>query len=145
MEIAVDGFRVSATDWQRVRNLPKDQLPPLTQEQKAVAAKLRVSEEDYARSALAGQETQGNLLAKTERFARLFERRVKGLDPNATVERVALLSWEHRFDIVMRIGRGIVPVRVDEAIVDDLFEGGSSEADQKLSRIVELALGQRVA
>ena len=34
--------------------------------------------------------------------------------------------------------------RIAEEVVDDLFEGGSAEADQRLSRILELALAVRV-
>ena len=126
MEISVVGTRISTTNWEKVRNLPKDKLPRLSDEQKKVANRLKVSEEDYARSALAGQETQARLLVKTEQFAKLLEQKVKEQDPNADVDRVALLTWDHKFDVQIRVGGRSLPVLIDETIVDDLFEGGLS-------------------
>jgi hypothetical protein len=145
MKVSVVGYRASTADWERVRNLPREQLPPLTPEQKVVADNLKIPEEDYARSALAGQQTQDKLLAKTERFARLLQQKVKQRNPHAVVEHVALITWDHKLEVEIAIDGAPVPLGIDEDIVDDLLEGGSAEADRKLTRIVELAVGQRVA
>ena len=48
MKISVSGLRTSTSDWEAVRNLPREHLPSLTPEQRQVAQKLRISEEDYA-------------------------------------------------------------------------------------------------
>jgi hypothetical protein len=73
MEIAVDGWRSGVSEWRTARSVPVDQLPRLTDEQREVARKLGISEEDYARSAFAGEQTREALLKKTERLARLLE------------------------------------------------------------------------
>lgn len=143
MEISVQGWKASPTDWEAVRKLPKDQLPPLSEEQREVARKLGVSEEDYARSALAGERTQNALLATTETFARLLQRKLKDIDSKATVENVVLQLLEGRFEILLRLNGKLFPLRIHEDIVNDLFEGGSAEADEKLSRILASTVGVR--
>jgi hypothetical protein len=143
MEISVQGWRASASEWKEVRGIPKDQLPALTKEQKEVAGKLGVSEEDYARSALAGERTQNSLLAKTEAFARLLEKKIKDLGFKAVVENVILQILEHRFDVLLNVNGTKLPLRIKEEIVDDLFEAGSADAEEKLSRILNLTLGPR--
>jgi|SRR5712692_914463 len=145
MEIAVEGIRVSPRHWQNVRKLPKAALPRLTDAQKTVAQKMGISEEDYARSAMAGEETQQNLLAKTEKFARLLEERIKAHDARAKVSRVALITIEHRFEVVAVVNGAKLSLRIDESLVDDLFESGSAEAEKSLDRVIEMGIGQRVA
>ena len=144
MQVSVDGWRSSASNWQAVRDIPGDQLRPLTPEQAAVAAKLRISAEDYARSALAGERTAEALLEKTERFAKLMEQRLASRHAGVQVDSVTLETWEHKFRVLIR-GKMETVFRVNEDVVDDLFEGGSKEADEKISRILDLVLGEKVA
>lgn len=92
MRISVHGLRTSARDWEEVRDLTRNQIPPLTAEQRAVAAKMRIPEEDYARSALADQRTQERLLAKTEQVAKIVQRKFAERSPGAAVEQVALVT-----------------------------------------------------
>ena len=138
MRITVEGLRTSIMDWRAARSIPKGELPALTPEQREVAGKLNVSEEDYARSALAGERTLEKLLTKTQRFGKLLEEKIKTKDRQATVEQVTLNTWEHRFEVEMRLNGNSLPLRVDENVVDDLFEGGSVDAEQRLSRILDL-------
>ncbi len=145
MDIVVEGWRAGASDWEAVRTLPPDQLPPLSAEQREVAHKLGVREEDYARSALAGQRTSQRLLEKTERLGRLLQQMMIAAGRAAAVQRVTLLTWEHRFEVVAEVEGRAVGFRIAEDVVDDLFEGGSADADRRLSRILEVALATRVA
>lgn len=143
MEISVHGWKASPSDWEAVRKLPKDQLPPLTEQQKEVARKLGVSEEDYARSALAGERTQNTLLAKTETFARLLEKKLSELGSKASVENVALQILDDRFEVLLRVNGKLLPLRIKEEIVDDLLESGSADAEEKLSKILNTTVGVR--
>jgi len=143
VEISVHGWKASSSDWEAVRKLPKDQLPPLTEQQKEVARKLGVSEEDYARSALAGERTQNTLLAKTETFARLLEKKLCELGSKASVENVALQILDDRFEVLLRVNGKLLPLRIKEEIVDDILESGSAEAEEKLSKILSRTVGVR--
>jgi len=98
MEIAVDGWRSSVAEWNAARSVPASELPQLSPEQREVARKLGIAEQDYARSALAGERAQEALLRKAERFAKLLEQRISALRQHATVARVVLRTIEHRFD-----------------------------------------------
>ena len=143
MEISVQGWRASPGDWEAVRRIPKDQLPALTEGQKEVARKLGLSEEDYARSAVAGERTQDTLLAKTETFARLLEKMIQELGLRATVENVVLRLLEDQFEVLLSVNGAKVPLRIKEAVVNDLFESGSAEAEEKLARILKATVGAR--
>jgi hypothetical protein len=142
MEIAVDGWRASAADWDAVRNLPAEELPALSKEQREVAGKLGIPEADYARSAFAGKRSQETLLAKTERFARLLAGMLREANIAATVANVTLRTFDEKFDVLLRSGDNAVPLRVAESLVDDLFENGSAEAKQRMTRILETVAQQ---
>jgi len=143
MNIAVDGWRASPSDWDNVRSIPKDELPALSEEQKEVARKLGVPEESYARSALAGERTQNTLLAKTEMFARLLEKKIRDLGFKAIVESVVLRLLEHRFEVLIVANGARFPLRISEELIDDLFEAGSAEAEEKLARLLSSTVGLR--
>ncbi|HEY6272661.1 MAG TPA: hypothetical protein VIX19_11825 [Terriglobales bacterium] len=145
MNISVQGVRAEVSDWDAVSMLPARELPALTQEQRQVARTLGIKEEDYARSALTGQRTTEKLIGKTERFARYLQEQVAHAVPSASIEEVALNTWEHRFDVSLRVGQEIVPLRIAEDVIDDLFERGSREAELRLRRVLELTLPARVA
>jgi len=143
MNIAVDGWRASPGDWDSVRSIPKDELPALSEEQKKVAQKFGISEESYARSALTGERTQNTLLAKTEMFARLLEKKIRDLGFKASIESVVLRVLEDRFEVLLVINGSRLPLRISEEIVDDLFESGSAEAEEKLVRLLNSTVGLR--
>jgi|SRR5579863_4089607 len=144
MEIAVDGWRAAAADWDAVRNVPVDELPPLTEQQQEVARKLGISDADYRRSAFAGERSREALLAKTERLARLLARLLRPLNADASVQTVTLRTFDEKFDITIAAGQRIIPVRISEDLVDSLFESGSEEAERRLIRILESAVPARI-
>ena len=139
MNIVVDGWRATAEDWKDLQGVPKNQLPTLTTEQKAVAKKLGIAEEDYARSAEAGRRTQEKLLMKTDRFARMIQEKVKERASQAVVENIVLRTLEHKFEIEILLDGARVPIRIDEDLVDDLMEGGTKVAEERISRILDFA------
>jgi hypothetical protein len=139
MEIAVDGWRSGATDWDAVRNLPAEQLPQLSEEQRAVAKKLGISEQDYARSLVAGERSREALLVKTERLARLLEQRIAALGIGGRVNRVVLRTIQDRFDIEVQLNGRVLPLRIEESIADDYFESGSADAEKRLAQILDRA------
>jgi hypothetical protein len=145
MNVSVSGGRVIPADWDAVRELPESGLPPLTPEQRMVAQKMRIAEIDYARSAFAMQRTQDKLLAKTEAFARLLERRVREQDAAARIESVALQTTEHKFEVELLLNGRVIPLRIDEDLADDLLESGTTDADQRLERIINRMIPRRAA
>lgn len=140
MEIAVDGWRAGAAERELARSLPSDQLPRLTDEQRSVAKKLGIPEEEYARSVVAGERNRDALLVKTERLARLLEQRIEELGIGAHVNRVTLRTIQDRFDVEIQINGRVLPLRIEESVVDDYFENGLKEAEERLGHILDRAL-----
>ncbi|MGA2905622.1 MAG: hypothetical protein ABSD98_17495 [Candidatus Korobacteraceae bacterium] len=120
--------------------MPLGELPALSDEQREVARKLGVSEEDYARSALAGQRTQQALLQKAEALASFLDRLIQRGHEAISVTRVVLDVVEHRFIVELNVNGRPRIIRVDEGIVDDYFDSGSTEAEANLARIFDRAL-----
>ena len=140
MEIAVDGWRAGAAEREVARSLSPEQLPRLTDEQRSVAKKLGIPEEEYARSIVAGERNRDALLLKTERLARLLEQRTERLGIGAHVDRVTLRTVQDRFDVELPINGRVLPLRIEEFVVDDYFDNGSSEAEERLGHILDRAL-----
>ncbi len=140
MKIAVSGFRSNRSEWEAVQKVPKEQLPPLTPEQHKVAEQLRISQEDYQRSALAGKRIGEKLLKKTEWFAKFLQRTLTAQAPEATIESVFLDTWKEKFEVAIKINGAVLPLHVAEGIVDDLFDLGSTDAEQRLSHMLEQCL-----
>src|SRR5207248_7155701 len=120
------------------RRLKPEDLPPLNQVQREAAKKMKVSEEEYARSFVAAEQSKAALLAKTERLARFISDQISRIAPNAKVQRI-LLSVDHGFEVELMIEGASTPVRIREELVDDFFEGGSVEAEKGIIRILNTA------
>ena len=139
MEIAVDGWRSGTADRDAVRNLSAEQLPRLSEEQRAVAKKLGIPEQDYARSVVAGERSREALLAKTERLARLLEQRIAALGIDGRINRVTLRTIQGRFDVEVQVNGRVLPLRIEETLVDDYFDNGSADSEQRLAHILDRA------
>jgi hypothetical protein len=141
MRLGVDGMRTNAGEWSRAQSIAREELPPLSDPQRAAAKSLGISEEAYARMIFAEERTGSGLLTKTEMFARLLVEKLRQLRSNATVETVVLRTLENRFDIAIRLNGDVIPLRVNEDVVNDLFESGSYAAERRLSRILNTTIG----
>ncbi len=140
VKIAVEGMRIGSTNWDAAHELSPQDLPPLNDAQREAARKMRMSEEDYARGFLAGEWSRSALLAKTERLARLLADFLKQLASGSALHRVVLSTTDRRFDVEIIHNGHSIPVKIREDVVDDLFEGGSSEAEKKILKILETAI-----
>jgi len=145
MNISVQGSRTSSADWESVRNLPAEQLPPLSPEQREVARKLGISQDDYARSFLAGERTMEKMVSKTERLARFLAERLRRSAREMEIEAVILNTWDGKFEVSVRAGDRVVPIRIAEEVVDDYFDSGSPEMEQRIERVLSLAIHAQVA
>jgi hypothetical protein len=145
MEIIIDGWRAGGEERREAASAPFYQLPALTDEQKTVAKKMGISEEDYARSVYAGRRNQERLIEKTRRFSAILEDRLKSKAPGAHIERIRLLTIEHEYRIEIYIEGKKVLYRVAEDMVDDFMEKGFAEVGQKIEQNLETVLAVQVA
>ena len=145
MEIIIEGWRAGGQERKEAATVPANQLPELTVEQKSVAKKLGISEEDYARSAYAGKRNQDRLIEKTRRFAGILEERLRSLSEGARIERVRLVTIEHEYSIELSVNDRRIFFRVPEEMVDDFIEGGSADVGRQIMNRLETVLTGRAA
>ncbi len=145
VEIAVRGGRISPADWGAIQAMPEEELPPLTPGQQQAARQMRIRESDYARSALAAKRGAEKMLDEVERFARFLRLNLNERAPSLELRRVALDTLKGKFEVEASLDGRVLTFRVDEKLVDDLFEGGSEIAEKRLERVIELALLTRVS
>jgi hypothetical protein len=134
MDISVRGSRSSAQDWARAQLVPLSELPLLNEEEKAVARKMNLSDEDYARSAFAGQLSEQELLQRTLGFGKWLGARVEERSPDSHVIAVQLDTWEEKFRIRISSGKQSVVFAVDEELVERFLTTGSPELEKSLLR-----------
>jgi hypothetical protein len=53
---------------------------------------------------------------------------------------VALRTFEDRFDVELQVAGRVVRLRIEETLVNDYFDSGSLDAEERLGRIIERAL-----
>jgi hypothetical protein len=88
---------------------------------------------------VAGERSREALLVKTERLARLLEQRIAALGIDGRINRVTLRTIQDRFDVEVQVNGRILPLRIDEAVVDDYFDSGSADSEQRLPHILDRA------
>ena len=125
VEISVRGGRISPAEWDAIQALPKEELPALTPQQRQVARKMHIQEEDYARGALASERGAERSLEKAERFARFLNESIRKRTAGATLLRVALDTFQGKFEVEAQVDGRPLRFRVTEKLVDDLFESES--------------------
>ncbi len=141
MEIIIEGWRAGGEERREAASAPAWQLPTLTEEQKAVAKKMGISEEDYQRSAYAGRRNQERLIEKTKRFGAVLEAKLAQLKvPGARVDRIRLLTIEHEYRIEIYVEGKKVLFRVAEDMVDDFIERGFADVGQRIEQNLETVL-----
>jgi hypothetical protein len=140
MQVIVTGWRSSSEGWLRAQQLPAQDLPHLSEEQKAIAREFGASEEDYARSVYAAALCRRELLAKTERLGELLETTMRAKFLDASVQMIELRTFDGNFQIVAIVRGQDARLRISEELVDELLVSGSKELEARLARIVELSL-----
>jgi len=140
MEIVIEGWRAGGEERKEANSVPASQLPSLSEEQKKVAKKIGISEEDYARSAFAGKRNQERLLGKTRRFAEILDGILRSRPEGARIERLRLVTIEHEYRVeISASGRKFV-FRVPEDMVDDFIEGGSADVGRLIEHNLETVI-----
>ena len=144
MEIIIEGTRTDPRDWREAQALPREKLHPLSSEQKEVVRKLKLSEEGYARTILASEKTQERLVSKARRFGNILLKKLETAHPGMKINWVSLATIELKYYVEVMAGSETFKIRFDESTVNDLLEGGSKEADNKIDGILERVIADRV-
>jgi hypothetical protein len=143
MDVSVRGSRSSAQDWARAQQIPLSEIPPLDDQQKEMARQMVISEEDYARSAYAGQLSQQDMLQRTLRFGRWLNARVEERNADSHVDAVELDTWNERLKVRVLAGTEPIVFEVDEELIERFMTTGSAELERAIFRLLDINLPQQ--
>jgi len=140
-EVFVSGFSSTVEEWRRALKAPASELPRLNQEQRDVAKKFGISEQEYARGYLAGLYGQERLRQRGTELGKAVEGILAGLAPghrlSAMVAEITKLRW------VARIHTPEKPVNVaiPRELADDIVDSNTIQDQEKLKVLVLTSLG----
>jgi hypothetical protein len=141
-QIEIPGHSVSVGEWRRASVAPISELPVLTDDQKEVARKFGVTEEEYARNVLAGSYGRQRMHERAQRLGEAVEQVLEQLGGAYRVTAVRRdmdrLGWIVRIETQPRD----VDVFVSQELTDDLLDSGSNEQRERLRLRVVSSLGQ---
>jgi hypothetical protein len=143
MKVVVRGERTTSEDWEWSQSVAESDLPPLNDLQKEAARKLNIPEEAYRRSYAAGQRSLATLLESTDRVGRYLLQKLKQLKPDGEIQEITLDTFQDKYALKLHVQGKSMTIRIEESVIDDLFEAGSSEAERKIERVFEIALLSR--
>jgi hypothetical protein len=142
-EVFISGVTGSVEDWQKAMSAPKAELPALNQEQKEVARKMGMSEEEYARGVLVGQYGEARQRKRGEKLGRHIEEILSGLgDPyrlEALIREGVKLRW------VARINTPQAPknVAIPSDLASDIIDSATVQDMERLRVLILEALGRQ--
>jgi hypothetical protein len=119
------------------------EIPPLDEQQKAEARLMHRSEEDYARSAYAGQLSQQRLLQKMLKFGRWLNAKVEERSPGSQIEAIELDTLAGKLEIKAQADGETVDFEVDEDLVERFLTTGSDDAEKSLFRLLNVYVPQQ--
>jgi len=141
--VFVSGVTGSVEDWQKAMKAPKSELPKLNEEQKEVARKMAISEEEYARGVLAGQYGENRQRERGEGLGRRVEELLEGLgEPYrliALIREVGKMRW------VARINTPNEPknIAIGVELADDIIDSATVQDLERLRILLLESLGRR--
>ena len=141
-QIVIPGHSVSVDEWRRASSVPVSELPHLSDEQKEVARKFGVSEEEYARNVLAGSYGQQRMRERAQRLGEAVQGVLQPLGRSYRV--IAVRRDMDRLGWIVRIETQAsdVDVFVSQELADDLMDSGSNEDRERLRLRIVSSLRQ---
>ena len=141
--VFVSGVTSSVEDWQKAMSAPKTELPKLNEEQREVARKMEISEEEYARGVLVGQYGEKTQLERGQALGKRIEEILEGL--GGTYHLDALIREGVKFRWVARVATPREPrnVAIGMELADDIVDSGVVQDLERLKTIMLEALGRK--
>jgi hypothetical protein len=140
-EVLVSDYSSSVDEWKQAQMAPKSDLPPLNKQQREVARKMGVSEEDYQRNVLAGQFGEMRLQSTGEALGKVVQDLLHMLGPDYRLDAVNGEMINGRWVCRIRTADQIVNVTIPREMVDDALESGTKEELERLRDCLLVGLG----
>ena len=134
-EIIVSDHGTSVEEWDRAQRAPRSELPKLSAEQKDMAKKFKISEEEYARSVLAGLYGDERMKSRARRLGQLVQRVVGTLGKGPyRVKAVVAEMFKGRWVVSLRGDDTQVNVAIPRELADDVLDSYTTDDITELKR-----------
>lgn len=132
----------SAEEWKRAMAVPGSQLPSLSAQQRDIARKFNIPEEEYARNVLAGSYGLERTRKRANDLGEAVQAAIRALDVRYKV--TAVIRDVNRLGWVVRIAApsGDVNVLLSKELADRLLDSGSASEKEQLRISVLSSLEQ---
>jgi hypothetical protein len=141
--VFVSGVTSSVEDWQKAMNAPKGELPKLNEEQKEVAGRMGMSEEEYARGVLVGQYGEQRERARGKRLGEKIEEIMGSLGAPYRLEALIREGVKGRWVARIETPSATKNVAVGVELADDLIDSGTVQDEERLRVLILQSLGKQ--
>lgn len=142
VKIIVNGSPTGLEDFARAKRAKQEELPVLSNAQREMVRKFRISEEEHARTVLAQQYGSQRIIERAERFVSKFNNVLLGSHISGQIVRLERLPGEHIWvaDVAMQSMAG--SVRISGELFDDVVD--DTGKDIAYTKWLESRLGSLV-
>jgi hypothetical protein len=147
-EIVVSDHTTSVEEWDRAQKAPRSELPKLSAEQKDLAKKFEIPEEEYARSVLAGMYGDDRMKSRARRLGQVVQRMVGTLGKGQyRVKAVIAEMFKGRWVVSLRGDDTQVNVAIPRELADDVVDSFTTDdiAELKKKLLASLQVAEAVA
>jgi len=142
-EVHVSGYRSSAEEWKRAFEAIASELPPLTDQEREIARRFQVSEEDYKRGKLAGILGQKGLEVRGHAFGDQVQYILSGLGDGYHLKAVFWEGQKLRWILRIETPHKLVAVAVPFELADDVLDSAAIQDIERLKNLVLLGVGRQ--
>jgi hypothetical protein len=140
-DVFISGSTGSVEDWQNAMNAPKSELPKLSGEQKEVARRMGIPEEEYARGVLVGQYGESRQKQRGETLGMRIAEVLDGVGSSYELEALIRKGVNDRWVARIRTPGEPRNVAIDLDLADDLIDSGTVQDLERLRVLMLQALG----
>lgn len=131
-DVFVSDYSSSVEEYRRAMTVAESELPELTEQQKTVARKMGVSEEDYRRGVLAGKFGESRMLSRGRKLGATIQELLEGLGPEYKVDAVKAEMFNDRWLIRILTPSRVFNVAIPRDLADDVLDSGAIEEVERM-------------
>ena len=141
-DVQVPDYTSSVEEYHRAQLAPRSELPKLCEEEKQIARKFKISEEEYARGVLAGLYGRERKMARARRLGEAVQGLLEGLGDGHRVLSVLSDVDRSRWIVAIQTPEGVRNVVIPLELADDVLDWSLREKIDELRSRLAYGLGR---
>jgi hypothetical protein len=142
-DVVISGGTVSLDHRQRAINAAKEELPDLNEEEKEIARKRGISEEEYARRVLLAHYGEDLQRERGKVFGERIQKILEGLGSEYKLDAVIRQGTQLRWLARIEVGGKVFAVAIPMELADDIIDAGSDRDISRLRNLVFFGVGRQ--